>query len=93
MMSERVSVLVTKRECQPSTSTLLEYLSTIRATGSSNRLCGPLAGSVNNIGFEHESEVDDHTEEWRADSVRRKRKKKMNKHKHAKRRKLNRHRK
>lgn len=30
---------------------------------------------------------------WRADSVRRKRKKKMNKHKHAKRRKLNRHRK
>ena len=29
--------------------------------------------------------------EWRADSVRRKRKKKMNKHKHAKRRKLNRH--
>jgi hypothetical protein len=30
--------------------------------------------------------------EWRADSVRRKRKKKMNKHKHAKRRKLNRHR-
>ena len=31
--------------------------------------------------------------EFRADSVRRKRKKKMNKHKHAKRRKLNRHRK
>lgn len=30
---------------------------------------------------------------WMADSVRRKRKKKMNKHKHAKRRKLNRHRK
>ena len=29
---------------------------------------------------------------WRADSVRRKRKKKLNKHKHAKRRKLNRHR-
>lgn len=30
--------------------------------------------------------------EWKADSVRRKRKRKMNKHKHAKRRKLNRHR-
>ena len=30
--------------------------------------------------------------EWRADSVRRKRKSKMNKHKHKKRRKLNRHR-
>lgn len=43
-------------------------------------LCGP----VHTV-----SEGDD--SEWRADSVRRKRKKKMNKHKHAKRRKLNRH--
>ncbi|KAI8105658.1 hypothetical protein M9434_000240 [Picochlorum sp. BPE23] len=43
-------------------------------------LCGPV----------HPVSEDDDSE-WRADSVRRKRKKKMNKHKHAKRRKLNRH--
>ena len=84
---------VTIRESQPSTSTFLDYLCTMRGTGPSSRLCGPMTGSMNNIAFEQESEVDCHTEEWRADSVRRKRKKKMNKHKHAKRRKLNRHRK
>lgn len=47
-------------------------------------LDGPLIDDI-------KDEID--TISWRADSVRRKRKKKMNKHKHAKRRKLNRHKK
>jgi len=47
--------------------------------------------SVEQNMVDNDLDSDDNT--IRADSVRRKRKKKMNKHKHAKRRKLNRHRK
>lgn len=51
-------------------------------------LCGPLI----TLGEpQSEKEGDSASYAWRADSVRRKRKRKMNKHKHAKRRKLTRH--
>lgn len=54
---------------------------------------GTLCGLFSHVGpCRQNFEVPFLSDEIRADSVRRKRKKKMNKHKHAKRRKLNRHR-
>lgn len=50
-------------------------------------------GLLQQVDFNREqTDTEDNVGGWYADSVRRKRKKKMNKHKHAKRRKLNRHR-
>lgn len=55
-----------------------------------NKLCGR-SGDLVHVAAQEEEVETVSSVEWRADSVRRKRKRKMNKHKHAKRRKLNRH--
>jgi hypothetical protein len=53
-----------------------------------SRHCGLLPERIEPGNVEDATE---NSNEWQADSVRRKRKKKMNKHKHSKRRKLTRH--
>lgn len=83
--------------------TLMNEVTILSPIKFPTRLCGSIGDVVgkqwNNVAIENESAgpadrpsriVEDTI---RADSVRRKRKKKMNKHKHSKRRKLNRHRK
>jgi len=78
LMEQKATYMQNHRVLSPASSILLP-----------SRHCGLLPERIEPGSIV--KDVTENSNEWQADSVRRKRKKKMNKHKHSKRRKLTRH--
>jgi hypothetical protein len=87
VLTEEQQLMALKLRLTEQNVKLNRMLSPFSSTLLPSRHCGLIIESDNHV----DDGAAENSNEWQADSVRRKRKKKMNKHKHSKRRKLTRH--